>query len=57
MYMSSTTGRKPAMAAPTEVPQIAASEMGVLKTRSRPNASSSPLESLNAPPYSATSSP
>ena len=50
MYMSSTTGRRPAMAAPTPVPQMAASEMGVLKTRSRPNVSSRPLEALKAPP-------
>ena len=50
MYISSTTGRRPTIAAPTAVPQMAASLIGVLKTRSRPNASSSPLVSLNAPP-------
>jgi len=50
MYMSSTTGRRPTIAAPTAVPQMQASEMGVLKMRSRPNASRSPLVSLNAPP-------
>ena len=50
MYISSTTGRRPTIAAPTAVPQMQASEIGVLKTRSRPNASSRPLVSLNAPP-------
>ena len=57
MYINSTTGRSPIMAAPTAVPQMHASEMGALKTRARPNISSRPLESLKAPPYSATSSP
>ena len=49
-YINSTTGRRPFMAAPQPVPQMQASLMGVLKTRSRPNASSSPLVTLNAPP-------
>ena len=57
MYINSTTGRSPIMAAPTAVPQMHASEIGALKTRARPNISSRPLESLKAPPYSATSSP
>ncbi len=38
------------MAAPTAVPQMHASEIGVLKTRSRPNASRRPFVSLKAPP-------
>ena len=50
MYISSTTGRRPAMAAPTPVPMMAASEMGVLKTRSRPKRSIRPLLALKAPP-------
>jgi hypothetical protein len=50
MYISSTTGRRPTIAAPTAVPQMQASEIGVLKTRSRPNASSRSLVSLKAPP-------
>ena len=50
MYISSTTGRRPTIAAPTAVPQMAASEMGVLKTRSRPKDSRRPLVSLKAPP-------
>ena len=50
MYISSTTGRRPTIAAPTAVPQMAASLIGVLKTRSRPNVSRRPFVSLNAPP-------
>jgi hypothetical protein len=49
MYINSTTGRKPIMAAPTAVPQIAASEIGALKTRSRPKFSNNPFESLKRP--------
>ena len=42
MYMISTTGRSPAMAAPTPVPMIAASDIAVLKILSLPKMSSSP---------------
>jgi hypothetical protein len=38
MY-SSTTGRKPESAAPIAMPISAVSEIGVTRTRSRPNAS------------------
>ncbi len=38
------------MPAPTAVPQIVASEIGVLNTRSRPKVSIRPLVILNAPP-------
>ena len=40
--MISTTGRMPAIAAPMPAPTIAISEIGVLRTRSGPNSSSSP---------------
>jgi hypothetical protein len=42
MCMISATGRMPASAAPTEYPTMAASEIGVSRTRSGPNRSSSP---------------
>ena len=42
MNMISTTGRRPAWAAPTATPQTAPSLMGVLRTRSRPNSSDRP---------------
>ena len=54
--MISTTGRAPDCAAPTAMPQIAASLMGVLRTRSGPNSSASPAVAPHGPP-SATSSP
>src|SRR5580693_495069 len=53
----STTGRKPVMAAPTPTPVKPASEMGVSITRSAPNSSTSPDNTLNGVPASATSSP
>src|SRR5579872_1511246 len=53
----STTGRSPAMAAPTPIPLKPASEMGVSKTRSAPNSSTSPERTLKGVPASATSSP
>ena len=42
MNMISSTGRLPDWAAPIETPQIAASLIGVLMTRSVPNSSASP---------------
>src|SRR5579859_5694075 len=55
--MISTTGRKPAMAAPTPIPVNPASEIGVSTTRSAPNSSTSPESTLKGVPASATSSP
>src|SRR6185437_14676619 len=55
--MMSTTGRRPAMAAPTPRPVKPASEMGVSITRSLPNSSTSPERTLKGVPASATSSP
>src|SRR5690242_14823326 len=55
--MMSTTGRMPAMAAPTASPVKPASEIGVSSTRSLPNSSTSPESTLNGVPASATSSP
>ncbi len=54
--MISTTGRSPDCAAPIATPQIAASLIGVLRTRSGPNSSASPAVAPQGPP-SATSSP
>ena len=42
MNMISSTGRRPDWAAPIATPAIAASLIGVLSTRSRPNSSASP---------------
>jgi hypothetical protein len=42
MNMISTTGRFPDWATPIATPQIAASLIGVLRTRSVPNSSASP---------------
>ena len=42
MNMISTTGRRPAWAAPTATPHTAPSLIGVLRTRSRPNSSDRP---------------
>src|SRR5207302_3733090 len=55
--MMSTTGRKPVIAAPTPIPVKPASEIGVSITRSRPNSSTRPDNTLNGVPASATSSP
>src|SRR5262245_62111087 len=54
--MISTTGRRPDCAAPTAIPQIAASLIGVFRTRSGPNCSARPFVAPHGPP-SATSSP
>src|SRR4051812_2918022 len=56
-YMISTTGRMPCIAAPMPAPTIAISEIGVLRTRSAPNSSSSPWVTPIEPPISAMSSP
>src|SRR5579862_6691624 len=53
----STTGRRPAMAAPTPTPVNPASEIGVSTMRSAPNSSTRPERTLNGVPASATSSP
>ena len=42
MNMISSTGRRPDCAAPIATPQIAASLIGVLRTRSLPNSSARP---------------
>src|SRR6185436_14786025 len=55
--MMSTTGRMPAIAAPTARPVNPASEIGVSMTRSLPNSSTRPFTTLNGVPASATSSP
>ena len=57
MNWISTMGRMPVIAAPTPAPIRAASEMGVSRTRSGPNSSSSPLVPPNSPPKFPTSSP
>ncbi len=56
MNMISTTGLSPDCAAPIAIPQIAASLIGVFRTRSGPNSSTSPAVAPHGPP-SATSSP
>jgi len=55
--MISTTGLRPVIAAPIAAPTIACSEIGVSRTRSAPNLSSSPTVALKTPPAAATSSP
>ena len=57
IVISSTTGRRPVIAAPTPTPTIVFSEIGVSRTRSSPNSSSSPSVTLNAPPNTPMSSP
>ena len=54
---TSTTGRIPAMAAPTPQPTNAASEIGVSRTRASPNSRISPALTEKMPPVSPTSSP
>src|SRR6266542_1746444 len=56
-YMISATGRMPWSAAPIAAPASAISEIGVLRTRSRPNSSSIPCVTPIEPPISAMSSP
>src|SRR3954469_5658425 len=55
--MSSTTGRRRTMAAPTPAPTIVFSEIGVSRTRFSPNSSSSPCVTLKAPLKTPMSSP
>ena len=55
-YISSTTGRMPAIAAPTPRPMIAISEIGVSRTRS-PKRSWSPRVSPKTLPPAPTSTP
>jgi hypothetical protein len=57
MNCTSRTGRRPVSAAPMAQPVMAASEMGVSRTRSGPNCSSSPSVTPKAPPYVPMSSP
>jgi hypothetical protein len=57
IVMSSTTGRSPVIAAPTPIPTIVFSEIGVSRTRFSPNSSSSPAVTLNAPLKTPMSSP
>ena len=55
--MISTTGRSPAIAAPTPAPTIVFSEIGVSRTRFSPKSSSSPWVTLKAPWKTPMSSP
>ena len=58
MIISSATGRSPARAVPTAAPTMAASEIGVSRTRSVPKVVDSPLVTWEIPPAgSARSSP
>ena len=57
IVISSTTGRRPVIAAPTPMPTIVFSEIGVSRTRFSPNSSSSPSVTLNAPSKTPMSSP
>ena len=57
IVISSTTGRRPIIAAPTPMPTIVFSEIGVSRTRFSPNSSSRPAVTLNAPWKTPTSSP
>src|SRR5579883_1386214 len=55
--MMSTTGLIPVIAAPTAIPVNPGSEIGVSRTRSGPNSSTSPVSTLKTVPASAMSSP
>ena len=55
--ISSITGRRPTIAAPTPMPTIVFSEIGVSRTRLSPNSSSSPWVTLKAPLKTPMSSP
>ena len=57
IVISSTTGRSPVIAAPTPMPTIVFSEIGVSRTRFSPNSSSSPAVTLKAPLKTPMSSP
>src|SRR4029450_7851479 len=56
-YWNSATGRRPSIAAPSAVPTIVSSTIGVSITRVGPNRSMNPSVTLNAPPYPPMSSP
>ena len=55
--MISPTGRSPETAAPSTVPTIACSEIGVSRTRGSPNRWKRPSVALKTPPAAPTSSP
>ncbi len=55
--MISPTGRSPDTAAPSTVPTIACSEIGVSRTRRPPKRPKRPSVALNTPPAAPTSSP
>ena len=57
IVISSTTGRSPVIAAPTPIPTIVFSEIGVSRTRASPNSSSRPAVTLKAPLKTPMSSP
>ena len=57
IVISSTTGRSPLIAAPTPMPTMVFSEIGVSRTRFSPNSSSSPAVTLKAPLNTPMSSP
>ena len=57
IVISSTTGRRPTIAAPTPAPTMVFSEIGVSRTRRSPNSSSRPAVTLNAPWKTPMSSP
>ena len=57
IVISSTTGRRPVIAAPTPMPTIVFSEIGVSRTRFSPNSSSRPAVTLKAPLKTPMSSP
>ena len=56
-YWNSATGRRPSIAAPTAMPTIVSSAIGVSITRWVPKWSTNPSVTLNAPPYTPMSSP
>ena len=55
MNMSSATGRRPVVAAPTAAPMKPLSVMGVSRTRSRPKMGMSPLVTPKGPPQASSS--
>ena len=57
IVISSTTGRRPVIAAPTPTPTIVFSEIGVSRTRFSPKSSSRPWVTLKEPLKTPMSSP
>ena len=57
IVMSSTTGLRPVIAAPTPIPTMVFSEIGVSRTRFSPNSSRRPAVTLKAPWKTPMSSP